>query len=71
MKHNRARWLLTGVCLVMAGTILGAAEPLEQLAERERAVSRQMRELEATFLRLADLLATTDPRRAATLRGGL
>jgi hypothetical protein len=27
-----------------------------------------MRELEATFLRLADLLDTTDPRRAATLR---
>lgn len=68
MKHNRAGWLLTGACIAMVSTILGAAEPLDQLAERERAVSRQMRELEATFLRLADLLAATDPRRAATLR---
>ena len=42
--------------------------PNSQLAERERALSNQMRELEATFLRLADLLDTTDPRRAATLR---
>ena len=42
--------------------------PNSQLAERERALSNRMRELEATFLRLADLLDTTDPRRAATLR---
>jgi len=40
----------------------------KQLAERERAISNQMRELEATFLRLADLLDATDPRRATTLR---
>ena len=40
----------------------------KQLAERERAISNQMRELEATFLRLADLLDATDPRRAITLR---
>ena len=46
----------------------GAAEPATGLADRERLVSRQMRELEATFLRLADLLAASDPRRAATLR---
>jgi len=44
------------------------AEPVTGLADRERLVSRQMRELEATFLRLADLLAASDPRRAATLR---
>ena len=42
--------------------------PNSQLAERERALSTRMRELEATFLRLADLLDTTDPRRATTLR---
>jgi len=42
--------------------------PNSQLAERERALSNRMRKLEATFLRLADLLDTTDPRRAATLR---
>lgn len=41
------------------------AEPLEQ---REAEVLRQYRELERSFLRLADLLATSDPRRAALLR---
>ncbi|MEY3032274.1 MAG: hypothetical protein RLZZ622_749, partial [Planctomycetota bacterium] len=60
--------------LVLAATPAraGAAEPAPEavtgLADRERLVSRQMRELEATFLRLADLLAASDPRRAATLR---
>ena len=45
-----------------------APPPNSQLAEKERAISQRMRELESTFLRLADLLDTTDPRRAATLR---
>ena len=51
-----------------AGAAEPAPEPVTGLADRERLVSRQMRELEATFLRLADLLAASDPRRAATLR---
>ena len=56
--------------LLLAAGPLEAAEPttVGELAERERLVSRQMRELEATFLRLADLLAASDPRRATTLR---
>jgi len=57
------------LALLVAGTPPGrAVEPVNELADRERLVSRQMRELEATFLRLADLLAASDPRRAATLR---
>lgn len=43
----------------------GAPPPL---AEREQAVARQFHELERTFLRLADLLAASDPRRSALLR---
>lgn len=38
------------------------------LAERESDLLRRYSELERSFLRLADLLATTDPRRAAVLR---
>ena len=38
------------------------------LAEREQEVARQFHELERTFLRLADLLAASDPRRSGLLR---
>ena len=38
------------------------------LAAREQELLAQYRELEKTFLRLADLLAASDPRRAAVLR---
>lgn len=38
------------------------------LAVREEELARQFRDLEKTFLRLADLLAVSDPRRAAVLR---
>ena len=40
----------------------------ESLVDREQDVLRQFRDLEKTFLRLADLLATSDPRRSALLR---
>lgn len=74
-----ARRLLLGIAISITAVSQGWAQsvsppppvspaPNSQLAERERALSNQMRELEATFLRLADLLDTTDPRRAATLR---
>ena len=45
-----------------------AAGTLPPLAEREQEVARQFHELERTFLRLADLLAASDPRRSALLR---
>ena len=41
----------------------------DTLARREQELSRQFRDLEKTFLRLADLLSTSDPRRSAVLRG--
>ena len=51
----------------------GAAAPVAGedpavLAGREQELLAQYRELEKTFLRLADLLAASDPRRAAVLR---
>lgn len=75
-----ARCLLVGIGIAITAVPQGWAQsvpppppsvspaPNSQLAERERVLSNRMRELEATFLRLADLLDTTDPRRAATLR---
>jgi hypothetical protein len=45
-----------------------AESPAESLARREADLVRQYLDLERSFLRLADLLATTDPRRAAVLR---
>lgn len=67
--------------LILAGATLAAllsadgraADPpavtdAEGLAQRESDLLRQYLELERSFLRLADVLATTDPRRAAVLR---
>ena len=45
-----------------------AGEDPAVLAGREQELLAQYRELEKTFLRLADLLAASDPRRAAVLR---
>jgi len=42
--------------------------PAPALSSREEEIVRQYRELERAFLRLADLLDATDPRRAALLR---
>ena len=63
-------------CGLLAGRAAGgdpppaAAERVDPagLARREQELARQFRDLEKTFLRLADLLATSDPRRAAVLR---
>ena len=46
----------------------GTVEDPAVLAGREQELLAQYRELEKTFLRLADLLAASDPRRAAVLR---
>ena len=45
-----------------------ADAPAQPLATREEELVSQYRELERAFLRLADLLDATDPRRAALLR---
>lgn len=55
---------LTGLCLLVAG----AAAASEELSRREAELHRQYLDLERSFLRLADILATSDPRRAAVLR---
>ena len=61
-----AAWLVAGTAVPRAA----AAEPSESesLARREADLQRQYLDLERAFLRLADLLAASDPRRAAVLR---
>ena len=56
------------VCLP-GGTGAQPAAPRDALVDREQELLRQYRDLERSFLRLADLLAASDPRRAAVLRG--
>ena len=73
-RPARRGWLAG--CLVAA--VVGAGLPLppgaaaddppESLARREADLQRQYLDLERSFLRLADLLAASDPRRAAVLR---
>jgi hypothetical protein len=62
--------LLVAPVLLVAGSegLVAAADPPPRLAERERELLRQYAELELSFLRLADLLDASDPRRAAALR---
>ncbi len=59
--------------LLFAGRIIGDASAAETpphaaLAAREADLLEEYRQLERSFLRLADLLTATDPRRAAVLR---
>jgi hypothetical protein len=60
-----------GLVLVAGGAgLVTAADPAPsaRLAEREQELLRQYAELELSFLRLADLLDASDPRRATALR---
>jgi hypothetical protein len=63
---------LVAAALVAAAPGVAADAPPQPpgpaLAAREAALARQYRDLERSFLRLADLLDATDPRRAAILR---
>lgn len=64
-------WALPAFCeepLRRGAAASGAGEDPAVLAGREQELLAQYRELEKTFLRLADLLAASDPRRAAVLR---
>jgi hypothetical protein len=63
------------IILAMACAVSSFGEPANDgvsdadvLARREAELTRQYADLERSFLRLADVLATTDPRRAAVLR---
>ena len=70
----RPAWLLAAMLLAPLPAVRGQEEapptPVtdDLLARREEELLRQYRELERSFLRLADLLAATDPRRATLLR---
>ena len=63
---------MIGCCLLTRAHAIQPAAVEEHsgqtLAKREQDVLRQFRDLEKTFLRLADLLAASDPRRSALLR---
>ena len=65
----RAAAVLLALALA-ACPMLVRAEPAgsEPLVSREQELARQFEELEKTFLRLADLLAASDPRRSSVLR---
>jgi hypothetical protein len=64
-------WLTAWLALLSSPPSAPAAErpPGVDLADRERELERQYQELERGFLRLADVLEPSDPRRAALLRG--
>lgn len=47
---------------------VGGSTPEDRLIAREEAVGQQFRELEKSLLRLADLLASSDPKRSTLLR---
>lgn len=47
---------------------VGGPTPEDHLIAREEAVGQQFRELEKSLLRLADLLASSDPKRSTLLR---
>lgn len=68
---HRVGWLLLGMLAGTAeaeDTVVVAPAAAPPLAAREADLLRRYEELERSFLRLADLLAATDPRRAAVLR---
>ena len=69
LVHGLVPWMIVG-CLAGVARAADAPAPAAAppLASREQDVVRQFRDLERTFLRLADLMAATDPRRSALLR---
>lgn len=73
-SSSHASWrpamtLLPALVLLAAGAVAAAEGEPPALAAREQQLLAQYRDLEKTFLRLADILAASDPRRAAVLRG--
>jgi hypothetical protein len=60
--------ILLAVFVAVTGLAADTPSESDVLARREADLARQYADLERSFLRLADVLATTDPRRAAVLR---
>ena len=67
---GRMRVAAVAAGLIGAAAAMARAEPAvgPALVDREAELLRRYRDLERSFLRLADLLAASDPRRAALLR---
>lgn len=61
--------ILGGIMAVPSLPAIAAPDASPTLAAREQELLKQFRDLEKSFLRLADVLAGSDPRRAALLRG--
>ena len=72
VSRGIARLAVVAVAWSLTACVCGAdpapPDAAPPLAEREQDVARRFQELERTFLRLADLLAASDPRRSALLR---
>jgi hypothetical protein len=70
MRHPSIAATVVGIALALSGALASAAAPADAaaLAAREAELLERYRGLERSFLRLADLLEATDPRRAAVLR---
>ncbi len=74
MNPGSFRWMIIAVstanCLMQGAALTAdpAVDSPPSLAVREQQLLQQFRDLERSFLRLADLLAGSDPRRAAVLR---
>ena len=67
-RGQRAVALLLLIVAAAASAAGAEPPPTARLADREQELVRQYAELELSFLRLADLLDASDPRRAAALR---
>jgi hypothetical protein len=72
-RAARAVAVLAVLVSGVGGSLCAAADEQKAadaaaLAAREQAIVEQFNELEKTFLRLADLLSASDPRRSALLR---
>jgi hypothetical protein len=70
MRPTYTAVVVLGIALAHGGALALASAPTDAaaLAAREAELLERYRGLERSFLRLADLLEATDPRRAAVLR---
>ncbi len=74
-RSVRVSTIIVAAVFAVSGAVAAHGEPAVEpvsdadvLARREAQLARQYADLERSFLRLADVLATSDPRRAAVLR---
>ncbi|MEO1991039.1 MAG: hypothetical protein ABGW78_03840, partial [Pirellulales bacterium] len=68
MSIQFKKYVLVALIVVFSHAVSFCADGKPSLAAREQQLLQQFRDLERSFLRLADLLAGSDPRRATLLR---